>query len=139
MVWKSRFRPFFCPGLPGATPPGQAAGLRVAALAGPGPRPRLAYLRRFWSHFGMKHAGQAALDRLGPLLGRLRRMPALKEKARGTFYRGGRAFLHFHEHGDELFADLRAGEDFERFAVTRAADRTALMKRIAAALSASSR
>jgi hypothetical protein len=78
----------------------------------------------------MKHAGQDALDRLEPLLKQLRRREGLKEKSRGTFYRKGRAFLHFHEHGAELFADLRKGDDFERLPVTRAAERRALIARV---------
>jgi hypothetical protein len=83
----------------------------------------------------MKHAGPAALDRLEPLLKTLRRDPRLKEKSRGTFYRAGRAFLHFHEHGDdELFADVRLGDDFERFPATKAAERSALLKVIAKTL-----
>ena len=45
----------------------------------------------------MKHAGGEALDRLEPLLERLRACPGMKEKTRGVFYRAGRAFLHFHE------------------------------------------
>lgn len=66
----------------------------------------------------MKHAGATALDRLEPLLAALRALPGLKEKARGVFYRGGRAFLHFHEDPAGLIADLRlAGPDFERFRV----------------------
>jgi hypothetical protein len=76
----------------------------------------------------MKHAGQAALDRLEPLLETLRRELRLKEKSRGTFYRGGRAFLHFHEHGDELFADIRLSDDFERLPATKPAERAALLK-----------
>ncbi len=47
----------------------------------------------------MKHAGPKALDRLEPLLERLRRHGGLKEKSRGCFYLGGKGFLHFHEHG----------------------------------------
>lgn len=77
----------------------------------------------------MKHAGKDALDRLEPLLAELRER-ALKETSRGVFYRRGRAFLHFHEHGGELFADLRRDEDFERFPVTAAAEREALLARI---------
>jgi hypothetical protein len=67
----------------------------------------------------MKHAGAAALDALEPLLARLRGLPALKERARGTFYVKSRAFLHFHEAPKGLFADLRAedGHDFERHQV----------------------
>jgi len=76
----------------------------------------------------MKHAGPAALDRLESLLEKLRREPRLKEKSRGTFYRAGRAFLHFHEHGDELFADIRLGDDFERLSATKPAAQAALLK-----------
>ena len=87
----------------------------------------------------MKHAGPAALDRIGPLLVKLRALPALKEKSRGAFYRGSRAFLHFHEHGEELFADLRSGDDFERFPATSAAERSALLKTVKAVLAAPKR
>jgi hypothetical protein len=41
----------------------------------------------------MRHAGEGALDHLEPMLRALRAMPALREKARGTFYRGSRAFI----------------------------------------------
>jgi hypothetical protein len=84
----------------------------------------------------MKHAGPDALDRLEPLLKALRKKPGLKEKSRGTFYRGARAFLHFHEHGPEFFADMRVGEDFERFAASSAAERAALLKTLDKALAA---
>jgi hypothetical protein len=82
----------------------------------------------------MKHAGDAALDRLEPLLGRLRDMPALREKSRGTFYRGARAFVHFHEDAAGLFADVRFGDEFERIDVTTSAKQNALIRRIRAAL-----
>lgn len=76
----------------------------------------------------MKHAGAQALDRIEPLLADLRRREGLKEKSRGVFYRAGKAFLHFHEHGeDEVFADLRRGTDFVRFAVTAPAQRKAFL------------
>jgi len=78
----------------------------------------------------MKHAGPAALDRLERLLGQLRAKPALKEKSRGTFYLGGRAFLHFHEHGAVLYADIRLNEDFERFPVTTDAGRQSLLRAV---------
>jgi len=84
----------------------------------------------------MKHAGPEALDRLEPLLKVLRTKPGLKEKSRGAFYRGARAFLHFHEHGPEFFADMRVSGDFERFAATTAADRAALLKKLDKALAA---
>lgn len=82
----------------------------------------------------MKHAGQSALDRLEPLLTKLRAQSGLRERARGTFYRSGRAFLHFHEHGDELFADMRVGTEFSRFPATTAAERAALLKLLREAL-----
>jgi hypothetical protein len=82
----------------------------------------------------MKHAGPAALDRLETTLQRLRKRRALKEKSRGVFYRGGRAFLHFHEHGDALFADVRFDSDFERVCVTSAKERQALIARIDAVI-----
>ncbi len=82
----------------------------------------------------MKHAGQNALDKIEPLLRELRKRGTLKEKSRGIFYRGSRAFLHFHEHGAEFYADLRTSADFERFPATTPADRTALLRHIDAAL-----
>jgi hypothetical protein len=78
----------------------------------------------------MKHAGPAALDRLGPLLARLRGFEALKEKSPGTFYHRGRAFLHFHDDPAGMFADVRLGADFERLQVDGAgADE--LLRRVA--------
>jgi hypothetical protein len=84
----------------------------------------------------MKHAGAVALDRLEPLLRDIRKLESLKEKSRGCFYRGGRGFLHFHEHGEaELYADIRLqGDDFERLAVSTGAQRKSLLRRIGSAL-----
>ena len=79
----------------------------------------------------MRHAGAAALDRLEPVLARLRGFSVLNEKARGTFYVKGRAFLHFHEDPAGLFADVRAGgADFERMRVESDEERAALVARI---------
>jgi hypothetical protein len=78
----------------------------------------------------MKHAGPDALDVLEPLLAQLRGRAALKERTQGVFYRAGRAFLHFHEQDAVFYADLRTGEDFERFPVTTAAERRALLQHI---------
>jgi hypothetical protein len=82
----------------------------------------------------MKHAGDAALDRLEPLLTSLRAMPALREKSRGSFYRGSRAFVHFHEDPSGLFADVRFTDDFERVDVMSAAKQQKLVRRIRASL-----
>jgi hypothetical protein len=78
----------------------------------------------------MKHAGPDALDQLEPLLVELRALPGLKEKARGVFYRRGRAFLHFHQDPAGLFADLRDGEDFDRLPVNTDEERAALLARV---------
>jgi hypothetical protein len=61
-------------------------------------------------------------------------MPALREKARGTFYRGSRAFVHFHEDVTGLFADVRFGEEFERVDVTSAAKQQQLVRNIREAI-----
>jgi hypothetical protein len=65
----------------------------------------------------MKHAGQDALDALEDLLVQLRALGGMREKSRGVFYLRSMAFLHFHEDPTGLYADLRAGADFERFKV----------------------
>jgi hypothetical protein len=84
----------------------------------------------------MKHAGAMALDRLEPLLARLRGFDALKERSRGVFYVGSRAFLHFHEDPVGLFADIRAadGAGFERLKVDDRAGEAALLGKVEAAL-----
>jgi hypothetical protein len=77
----------------------------------------------------MKHAGPSALDQLELLLLELRKCPGLKEKQRGVFYRKSAAFLHFHEDPAGLFADLRAGADWERLPVGTRAEQDALLAR----------
>jgi len=79
----------------------------------------------------MKHASAAALDRLEPLLAKLRRNAALREKSRGVFYLKSRAILHFHEDPAGLFADLRTSGDWRRFVVNTAAERSALLQTLA--------
>jgi hypothetical protein len=71
----------------------------------------------------MRHARPEDLDRLEPLLARLRALPALKERSRGVFYWKGRSFLHFHADPVGLFADVRepGGRDFIRLQVNDAA------------------
>ena len=80
----------------------------------------------------MKHAGAAALDQLDALLAEIRALGGAVEKARGVFYRRGRAFLHFHEDPRGLFADLRGpgDPDFVRFDVTDEAGRAALVEAV---------
>jgi hypothetical protein len=83
----------------------------------------------------MRHAGEGALDRLGGLLEEVRRRhPTLRERKRGAFYRGGRGWLHFHEDPAGLFADLKIAGEWTRFAVDTAAERKALLERLAETL-----
>jgi len=84
----------------------------------------------------VKHAGSDALDALEPMLAALRRHGGIVEKKRGVFYRKSQAFLHFHEDPAGLFCDVRLkpGADFERFPVTTADERKALLKRVDDAL-----
>ncbi len=76
----------------------------------------------------MRHAQQAALDDLEPLLKRLRELPGLRERKRGAFYRGASAFLHFHEDPAGLFADLKVQGDWQRHLVDSRTQREALLR-----------
>jgi hypothetical protein len=84
----------------------------------------------------VRHARDDALDQLeADLLPALRACEQLVERSRGVFYLRSKAFLHFHEDPSGLFADVRLSDDFERFDVTEAAQRTALLERVRAVLS----
>jgi hypothetical protein len=78
----------------------------------------------------MKHATEAALDALEPLLAEVRKHGALKEKSRGVFYRSGRAILHFHEDPEGLFADLHIGAEWQRLPVNTKAEQAALLREL---------
>jgi hypothetical protein len=85
----------------------------------------------------MKHATPQALDRVEPLLAALRALEGLREKKRGVFYRKSRAFLHFHEDGSDVYADVRlGGAEFERFRVSSQAETRQLLAAIRARLMA---
>lgn len=84
----------------------------------------------------MKHATEKTLANVSALLDDLRSFPEIKEKKPGVFYRKSRAFLHFHEEDDKLFADVRLqGSDFDRFPATTRADQKKLLTNIKKALS----
>ena len=88
----------------------------------------------------MKHAGPVSLDTLEPLLAEIRLRagidPKIVEKKRGTFYRKGKAWLHFHEDPAGYFADLKGPDDWLRMRVSDADERQALMAAIDEALRA---
>jgi hypothetical protein len=78
----------------------------------------------------MSHASGATLDALEDLLSEIRALAVATERKRGIFYRGGSAFLHFHEFADGPAADLKQGRDFVRFPVATAAQRRKLVAAI---------
>jgi hypothetical protein len=76
----------------------------------------------------MRHARAEDLERIAPLLAQLRSLDGLTEKSPGSFYRRSRGFLHFHAHGDEMYADVKlAGDEFERMRVTTKAEQRGLV------------
>jgi len=78
----------------------------------------------------VKHARTTALDQLEDVLAAVRKIPDLKERSRGVFYRRSKSFLHFHEDPAGLFADLRRGDEFERFKVDSAVERGLFLKTV---------
>jgi hypothetical protein len=61
---------------------------------------------------------------------KIRAVDGLVEKKRGSFYRGSRAALHFHEDPAGFFPDLKTGPVWTRFPATTPADRRALLAAI---------
>jgi hypothetical protein len=79
----------------------------------------------------MRHITPDRLDEIEPLLERLRTLDGIVERKRGVFYRRSRAFLHFHEDGDDVYADVRLhGDNFDRMRVTAAAEQDQLVRAI---------
>jgi hypothetical protein len=76
----------------------------------------------------MKHASAATLRQIQGLLAALRALPGLKEKSDGAFYRGGSAFLHFHEDPAGIFADMKVDSDWTRRAVNSDTARAKLVR-----------
>jgi hypothetical protein len=82
----------------------------------------------------MRHARTEALDELEPMLAELRAIAGLNERSRGVFYRGSRAFLHFHEDVTGPHVDVRLKDEFERHRVATAAERRAVLRLVRAAV-----
>ena len=66
----------------------------------------------------MRQATQEDLDHVEALLADLRNLRQLRERQRGYFSRGSRAFLHFHEDAGDLYVDVRLDSAFQRMRVT---------------------
>ncbi len=82
----------------------------------------------------MRHATQEDLDHVEELLGELRQLPQLRERKRGYFSRGSRAFLHFHEDAGDLYADVRLDSEFQRMRVTSRREQAEFLAQVRAAL-----
>jgi len=66
----------------------------------------------------VRHATHEDLDRIEALLAELRKIRQLRERKRGYFSRGSRAFLHFHEDAGALYVDVKLDGAFRRMRVT---------------------
>jgi hypothetical protein len=82
----------------------------------------------------VRHATQEDLDQLESLLAELRGLPQLRERKRGYFSRGSRAFLHFHEDAGDFYADVRLTDAFERMRVTSRTEQAGFLSRVREAL-----
>jgi hypothetical protein len=82
----------------------------------------------------MRHATPEDLDRVEALLVGLRQLPQLRERERGYFSRGSRAFLHFHEDAGDLYVDVRLDSAFQRVRVTSRDEQADLLSRVRNAL-----
>jgi hypothetical protein len=82
----------------------------------------------------VRHATPDDLDRIEQLLAQLRSLPQLRERKRGYFSRGSRAFIHFHEDAGDLYVDARLGGEFERFNVTAGPEQAAFLARVTESL-----
>ena len=75
----------------------------------------------------MKHAGTESLNRLEPLLAKLREFDGLTERKRGVFYLKSSAFIHFHEDPTGYYAHFKDASTWHRLPVNSAAERSALI------------
>ena len=82
----------------------------------------------------MRHATPEDLDCLEALLAGLRKLPGLRERKRGYFSRGSRAFLHCHQDAGDLYVDVKLDVASERMRVTGRKEQDDLLERVRRAL-----
>ncbi|MEO6362765.1 MAG: hypothetical protein ABIO71_06020 [Caldimonas sp.] len=77
----------------------------------------------------MARADAEALKTLLPLLRQLREIKGLKETQPGMFHARRDAFIHFHDEGGALHADMKkaGGAGFDRFPLATAAEQRKLV------------
>jgi hypothetical protein len=93
-------------------------------------------LPRFQRHARtVRHATQDDLDRLDALMAELRELPQLRERKRGYFSTGSRAFLHFHEDAGDLYVDVKLSGTFERMKISSGLEKSEFLSRVREALS----
>jgi hypothetical protein len=82
----------------------------------------------------VRHATDEDLDHLEELLAELRQLPELRERKRGSFSRGSRAFLHFHEDAGDFYVDVRLDKAFQRMRVSSRGEQADFLAEVRAAL-----
>jgi hypothetical protein len=78
----------------------------------------------------MKHATPATLESIEPLLAGIRKVPGLRERVRGIFYKKSIAYLHFHEDPAGLFADLKLKGAWKRIDVSSSRAKRELLRSV---------
>jgi hypothetical protein len=77
----------------------------------------------------MARAGPDALKALAPVLRQLREIKGVEEKTPGTFHARRDAFIHFHDEGGALHAELKkaGGAGFDRYPLATPAEQRKLV------------
>jgi hypothetical protein len=76
----------------------------------------------------MKHAGEAALTAIEPVLHELRQLEGIRERRPGVFYKKSSAFIHFHEDPAGIFVDVRRNGEWIRLPVNTPSERHQLVR-----------
>jgi hypothetical protein len=85
----------------------------------------------------VRHITPERLGAIDDLLTELRTLDDLVERSPGTFYRRSRAFLHFHEDGPDVYADVRlSGGGFDRMRVSTRREQQSLVGKVRRAMQA---
>jgi hypothetical protein len=78
----------------------------------------------------MRHATDSDLDQLESVLQQLRHVQGLRERKRGYFSHGSRAFLHFHADDGDLYVDVRWHQTFQRVRITSEDERSQFLEQV---------
>lgn len=79
----------------------------------------------------MRHAGKETLAEIEPLLRHLREIPKMVERTPGCFYLSSKAYVHFHEDPEGIFADVKLnGKTFDRLRVSTKREQSRFLKAV---------